>query len=83
MPTVKHGKGTSQFGPGVQINLTGDEVAHAIDIYLLSQDIIVRGPRTIRYDGELLEDNCCEVYVDPSGSAMQNGVRFTGRGGTE
>lgn len=80
MPTVTHGKGTSQYGPGVQINLTGNELAHAIDIYLVSQNIIVRGPRTIRYQEELLEDDC-QVYVDPSGFVMYGGKRFEGKGG--
>ena len=28
---IKYGKGTTEFGPGVEIALTGDEVAVAID----------------------------------------------------
>ena len=75
---VSYGKGKTEFGPGVEINLTGDEVATDGDSYLVAHDIIVRGARTITVNGELIEDG--EVYVDPSGFAMEKGVRFEGRG---
>jgi hypothetical protein len=78
MATVKRGSGTTQYGPGVRIDLTGDEVAHAIDVYLHSQRVIVRGPRTITSKGELLGPH--QVYVDPSGFVICDGVEHSGRG---
>jgi hypothetical protein len=45
---IKKGKGSSEFGPGVEINLSGNELATAIDAYLVAHGIIVVGPRTIR-----------------------------------
>lgn len=75
---VKHGSGTTEFGPGVDIILTGDEVATAIDAYLVSHGIYVDGPRTIRVnDTGALSGR---VYVDPSGSVIVDGERISGRG---
>jgi hypothetical protein len=79
MPNVRHGDGTTKYGPGVLVELSGSELARAVDVYLLSQGVVVRGPRTIRYDGELLEDYC-QVYVDPSGFVIHQGKKFSGRG---
>lgn len=76
---IKRGCGESEFGPGVNIELTGDEVATAIDAYLVAHDIHVQGPRTIMVNGELCEFGL--VYVDPSGSAIYNGKRRLGRTG--
>lgn len=75
---IKFGNGTTKFGPGVQINLTGEEVARAIDTYLLAHDINVRGARTITVNGELCRNG--SVYVDPSGFVVNEGVKWTGRG---
>lgn len=75
---VKFGKGKSEYGPGVEINLTGDEVAIAIDAYLTAHQIYVRGPRTITVNGELCEVG--RVYVDPNGFVMYGGQRYEGRG---
>lgn len=75
---VKYGKGKTEYGPGVEINLTGNEVATAIDAYLVAHGVHVNGPRTIRVNGELCEKG--EIYVDPSGFAVDNGVKFPGRG---
>ena len=74
---VQFGKGTSGLGPGVQVNLTGDEVATAIDAYLVARGVVVRGPRTIRINGELCRSG--EVYVDPSGKVIDNGTEYSGR----
>lgn len=76
---IKKGKGTTQFGPGVEIKLTGDEVATAIDAYLVSHGIHVDGPRTITVNGELCVQG--EIYVDPSGSVVHEGQRILGRTG--
>lgn len=74
--TVDYGKGKTIYGPGVQIDLTGDEVATAIDAYLVANRIHVSGPRTITVNGELCEKG--EVYVDPSGFVIAGKVRFRG-----
>ncbi len=53
------------FGHGILIDLHGDEIATAIDAYLVAHGIVVRGPRTITVNGHLCEFG--QVYVDPSG----------------
>ena len=75
---VQFGKGKTEYGPGVQIDLTGDEVAIAIDAYLVAHRIYVDGPRTITVNGELCEVG--KVYVDPSGKVVANGEGWSGRG---
>jgi len=55
---------------GVSIQLTGDEVAIAIDAYLVARGVNVSGPRTVLVNGRLCERG--EVYVDPSGSVNVN-----------
>lgn len=75
---VKHGKGTTQYGPGVSIELTGDEVATAIDAYLVAHGVHVDGPRTITVNGELCSEG--HVYVDPSGFVITDGEKLSGRG---
>jgi len=75
---IEYGKGSTEFGPGVNIELTGDEVAIAIDAYLVAHGVHVDGPRTVTVNGELCEHG--RVYVDPSGFAVANGERFSGRG---
>ena len=75
---VKYGNGMTEYGPGVEINLTGNDVAIAIDEYLESRGIIVNGPRTIKVNGDLCEVGY--VYVDPSGEVIANGERYSGRG---
>ena len=75
---VKHGNGTSQYGPGVSIELTGDEVATAIDAYLVAHGIHVDGPRTVKVNGALCKTG--RVYVDPSGFVIANGEKLSGRG---
>ncbi len=75
---VIHGQGRTVYGPGVSVELTGDEVATAIDAYLVAHGVVVRGPRTVRVNGELCETG--RVYVDPTGFVIHDGKRFTGRG---
>lgn len=75
---VKFGDGPTEYGPGVDIELTGDEVATAIDAWLLAHGVIVRGPRTVR-----VNDNLCKsgrIYVDPSGFVIVGGKKLSGRG---
>lgn len=61
---ITYGKGRTKYGPGVDIILTGDEVATAIDAYLVAHGVHVSGPRTVTVNGELCERG--RVYVDPS-----------------
>jgi hypothetical protein len=71
---VRFGEGASIYGTGVEIQLTGDEVATAIDAYLVAHGVHVEGPRTVRVNGELCESG--QVYVDPRGSVIANGLRY-------
>lgn len=75
---ISYGKGTSKFGTGVQIDLTGDEVASAIYAYLVAHDVHINGARTVRVNGQMIEDG--EIYVDPSGFVIADGERWCGRG---
>jgi hypothetical protein len=89
---IQHGEGCTEYGPGVAIELTGDEVARAIDAYLVARGVHVSGARTITMtvaphqqpDGSA-RSYCgpTRVYVDPSGFVIADGVKFNGRGGTE
>lgn len=75
---IKYGDGTTEFGPGVGIELSGDELATAIDAWLVAKGVCVRGPRTITVNGSLCESGL--VYVDPTGFVIAEGERFSGRG---
>lgn len=78
---IKFGKGKTEYGPGVQINLTGNEVATAIYAYLMAHNVVIDGAATITVNGELCEKG--EMYVDPSGRVIANGVGWNGRGHKE
>ena len=75
---VKYGKGRTQFGPGVSIELSGEEVAAAIHAWLVAHGVYVSGPSTVTVNGDLCETG--HVYVDPSGCVIDNGRKFSGRG---
>lgn len=75
---IKQGNGTTQYGPGIEITLTGDEVARAIDAYLVAKGVTVRGSRTITVNGELCDSG--RIYVDPSGFVIDRlGNKIDGR----
>jgi hypothetical protein len=74
---IYYGDGATKFGTGVQIDLTGDEVALAIDAYLVSHKVNVIGPRTICVNGSLIESG--GVYIDPCGYVIHDGNRYDGR----
>jgi hypothetical protein len=59
-------------GTAVKIELSGNDVAVAIDAWLVARRVIVVGPRTIRVNGELCSHG--EVYVDPSGYVLRKGA---------
>lgn len=75
---VRYGGGKTEYGPGVSIDLTGDEVATAIDAYLVAHGVLISGPRTVSVNGALCEEG--RIYVDPSGFAIYEGEKFSGRG---
>jgi len=68
----------SKNGTGINIKLSGDEVATAIDFYLQSEGVRVHGPRTITVNNVLCKIG--NVYVDPSGHVVHKGERMSGRG---
>ncbi|MES2211043.1 MAG: hypothetical protein V4515_12825 [Chloroflexota bacterium] len=73
---VQRGEGRSDYGPGVSIELTGDEVATAIDAWLVAHSVHVHGPRTVMVNGELCQSG--HVYVDPSGFVIADGEKTSG-----
>ncbi len=75
---VKFGEGITKYGPGVRIELTGDDIATAIDAWLVAHGVRVNGPRTISVNGSLCEIG--HVYVDPSGVVIYSGKKISGRG---
>jgi hypothetical protein len=79
--TIRFGEGQTTYGPGVQIDLTGSEVATAIDAYLVAHGFSVDGPRTVKVNGKLCQSG--EIYIDPSGSVVHNGIRLNGSGKVE
>jgi len=75
---IQRGKGQTKYGPGVSIDLTGDEVATAIHSWLVAHGVHISGPRTISVNGELIDGG--HVYVDPAGFVITDGEKITGRG---
>lgn len=75
---IKYGEGKSEYGPGVEINLTGDEVATAIAAYIVAHGVHYQGSRTITVNGDLCTSG--RIYVDPSGFVIDgDGKKFDGR----
>ena len=78
---IKYGKGTTKYGTGVDIKLSGNEVAKAIYLYLYAQGVHIQGAATIRANGKLLKKH--RIYVDPAGSVIANGKLYDGKGKLE
>jgi len=74
--TISNGK--HRYGPGVDIDLTGSEIACAIESYLVAHGVYVFGARTHRVNGDLIESGY--IYVDPDGHVIDNGTIFSGNG---
>ena len=75
---IKYGKGKTEYGPGVDIKLTANEVAVAIYAYLAAHRVYVSGAATITTKGKLLKKH--RMYVDPSGFVVAKGKEYNGRG---
>jgi len=73
---IKYGKGKTKFGTGVNIKLSGSEVAMAIHTYLTAHNVHISGASTIRVNGELCEKG--SIYVDPSAFVIVNGKKWEG-----
>lgn len=58
----------TEYGTATTIELTGNEVATAIDDWLKAHDVNVRGPRTIKVNDELCSTGT--IYVDPAGHVI-------------
>lgn len=79
---IKYGSIKTEYGPGVEINLTGEDIARAISAYLVAKGIHVEGSRTITVNGALCEKG--RVYVDPSGFLIdKKGKAWDGGGPTK
>lgn len=68
----------TQVDQGVSIELSGDEVATAIDAWLVAHGVQVSGPRTVTVNGGLCQAG--HVYVDPTGFVITAGTRLSGAG---
>ena len=73
---IKRGKGKTKYGAGVSIEMDGNEIATAIDAYLVARGVYVSGPRTVSVNNELIRHG--RVYIDPSGYAIAQGKKITG-----
>jgi hypothetical protein len=63
---------------GHTIILDGNELALAIDAYLVAHKVYVSGPRTIRIvvdgDKHIARDVEADIYVDPRGRLIVDGA---------
>lgn len=75
---IMTGRGTTDFGPGVDILLTGDEVATAIHAFLIAHGVYIDGPRTVKVNDDLCSSGM--VHVDPCGFVFFDGEKINGRG---
>lgn len=74
---IKKGKGTTKYGKGVDILLSGEEVATAIMTYLTAKGIYISGARTITVNGELCKSG--RIYIDPSSFCIdKKGKKWNG-----
>jgi hypothetical protein len=78
---IQFGKGKTKYGKGIQIDLTCEEIARAIYAYLMSHNVVINGAATIRVNDELIKKG--EIYVDPSGRVIADGIGWSGHGHLE
>ncbi len=61
---------------GTYVELDGNEMQHAMRVYLYALGVILDGPSTIRVvvpGGKLGPSNGACIYVDPSGRVVRDG----------
>lgn len=63
-----------QSPSGVEIKITGDDVAQAVDTWFVAHGVHVSGPRTITVNGKLCESG--QIHIDPSGFVIADGLRI-------
>ena len=78
---VNYGHGKTEYGPGIEVKLTGVEVVKAIQAYLVAHSVHLNGPCTFMVNGRLIKKG--RVYVDPSGFVICEGEKLSGRGPDE
>ncbi len=76
---IKHSKKNTEYGTGIEINLSADEVAMAIDAWVTSQNVEISGSRTVTVNGSSCKN--ARIFVDPSGYVVHNGIKISGTGG--
>lgn len=77
---IDYGSGKTEFGPGVQIDLSGTDLYYAIFAYLTSKKVIISGPVTVKINEQLLTETTASIYVDPSGFVRRKSKEYSGRG---
>lgn len=75
---ISFGNGQTEHGPGVQIDLTGEDVATAIYAFLMAHGVFTNGPATITVNGKRIEYG--SMYVDPSGRVISKDYAWNGKG---
>ncbi len=78
---IKKGKGTSEFGKGVEIKLSAKDVCLAIEAYLVTKNIHYSGSRTMTINGELIKKG--SVYIDPAATLVAKNKGWDCRKGEE
>jgi hypothetical protein len=73
---VRYGDADTGDGTGVLVELTGNEIARAVDLLVYSQGVIVRGPRTVTVNGDSCRSG--RVRVDPYGFVIAKGKKLRG-----
>lgn len=81
---IKKGKGKTNYGAGIEISLSTDEVAMAIYQYLRGNyDVQINGASTILVNNVQLSQYKTHIYVDPSGEVKWGDKLYNGRTGEE
>ena len=78
---IYYGNGKTKYGTGVIIDLTGDEIAIAINDYLVKRNVNIDGARTTTVNSQKCRKG--KVYVDPSGVVNAYGKIWNGNNQSE
>ena len=71
---IKYGKEIT--GVGVDIELTGDEIASAIIKYISSRKVTTHGPITVSVNGHLCLEG--KIHVFSPGFVIHKGIKYIG-----